>query len=69
MSYKANPTIVSLIAEATADKEETQILRIYNEVKKEAKNNCLWYTRKIPVSKMGAHRDNRGGLMVGGKIP
>ena len=50
MSYKANPTIVSLITEATADKEETQILRIYNDVKKEAKKDNLWYTRKIPVS-------------------
>ena len=65
--HQVNPTIVKLIEESSADNDGTQILRIYNDIKNEGKKDNLWYTRKIPVSKMGAHRDNRGGLMVGGQ--
>ena len=67
LSKCPNPKIVALIEEGQLDKEGTQILRIYNDIKRIAGEDKLWYMRQMPVKSVGAHRKNRGGLMCGGK--
>ena len=62
-----NPKIVALIVEARADKEDNQIIRIYNDIKRfGAADKLVRFKQQIPFKSVGGHRHNRGGLICGG---
>ena len=63
-----NSKIVALIEESKGlgDGPSAAILKIYNQIKKEAVADKLWYVRSFSPKQVGVHLMNRGKYMVSG---